>query len=143
MINHVVLVGRITRDPELRRTANGTAICVFDLAIDRKSGDKDSPTDFIPCRAWKSFAETMEKYVKKGNLLAVEGNIQNRSFEDSKGNKRTVNEVVVTSLTLTEFNKRKEEASTSSYTPPSTSFDDYEYDDTDNTFNITDEDLPF
>lgn len=145
MINHVVLVGRITRDPELRRTSNGTAVCSFDLAIDRKTGaDKEKITDFISCQAWRYHAEAMEKYVKKGQLLAIEGTIQNRSYDGKDGKKVYITEVIVTSLTLTEFNKKDDfKPSTIVDSKSTISEPTFDVPEEDTTFEITEDDLPF
>ena len=96
MLNKVVLMGRITKDPELRRTGIGTAVTSFSLACDRdfksKSGDKD--TDFIEVVAWKNTAEFVSKYFSKGRMAVVEGRLQIRDWTDKAGNKRTTAEVV-------------------------------------------------
>ena len=96
MLNKVVLMGRLTKDPELRRTGSGTAVTSFSLACDRdfksKSGDKD--TDFIEVVAWKNTAEFVSKYFSKGRMAVVEGRLQIREWTDKAGNKRTTAEVV-------------------------------------------------
>ena len=96
MLNKVVLMGRLTKDPELRRTGSGTAVTSFSLACDRdfksKSGDKD--TDFIEVVAWKNTAEFVSKYFSKGRMAVVEGRLQIRDWTDKAGNKRTTAEVV-------------------------------------------------
>lgn len=91
MLNRIVLIGRLTKDPELRATSNGTAVATFTLAVSRMSKDE---TDFIPIVVWRAQAESCAKYLTKGKLAAVDGRLQIRTYEDSKGNKRTVAEVV-------------------------------------------------
>lgn len=91
MLNRIVLIGRLTKDPELRTTSNGTAVATFTLAVSRMSKDE---TDFIPIVVWRAQAESCAKYLTKGKLAAVDGRLQIRTYEDSKGNKRTVAEVV-------------------------------------------------
>lgn len=90
MINSVVLMGRLTHEPELRRTPNDIAVTSFSLAVERPYSSKDGErqTDFIDVDAWRSTAEFICKYFHKGQLVAVEGSIQTRNFTDSQGNKR-------------------------------------------------------
>ena len=96
MLNKIIIMGRLTRDPELRRTGSGTAVTSFSLACDRdfksQSGDKD--TDFIEVVAWKNTAEFVSKYFSKGRMAVVEGRLQIRDWTDKSGNKRTTAEVV-------------------------------------------------
>lgn len=95
-MNKVVLIGRLTRDPELRYTASGVAVCSFTLAVDRgfSSRDGDSQADFIPIVTWRKVAETCGKYLSKGRLVAVAGRIQVRNYEAQDGTRRYVTEVV-------------------------------------------------
>lgn len=92
MINSVILMGRLTADPELRQTQNGTAVTSFTVAVDRRF--QRDQTDFINVVAWKQTAEFVEKYFKKGSLIALRGSIQQRNYEDKNGNKRTAFEVI-------------------------------------------------
>ena len=96
MLNKIIIMGRLTRDPELRRTGSGTAVTSFSLACDRdfksRSGDKE--TDFIEVVAWKNTAEFASKYFSKGRMAVVEGRLQVRDWTDKAGNKRTTAEVV-------------------------------------------------
>lgn len=96
MLNRVCLMGRLTRDPELRRTQNGVSVTTFTLAVDRNyQADKNNKqADFINIVAWRHTAEFAEKYFTKGQLVAVEGSIQTRSYQDKDGNSRTAFEVV-------------------------------------------------
>ena len=100
MINRVVLVGRITRDPETQQTNTGIPYVRFTLAVNRPFKDQNGerPADFIPCVAWRSQAEFMSKFVRKGNQLAVEGRIQTNSYVDASGNNRQVFDVLVESV---------------------------------------------
>ena len=96
MLNRAVLMGRITRDIELRQTPSGVAVVNFTIAVDRNyQPDKDNKqTDFITITAWKSKAEFISKYFSKGQMIAVEGSIQTRNYQDKEGNNRTAFEVV-------------------------------------------------
>ena len=92
MLNKVVLIGRLTRDPELRYTTNGTAVCRFSLAVNRRYNREQ--VDFIDVVAWRGLAENCANYLGKGRLAAVDGSIQVRSYEGQDGQKRKVTEVV-------------------------------------------------
>lgn len=96
MLNQVSIMGRIVRDPELRRTGSGVAVTSFTLAVDRDYTSKDSnerETDFIDCVAWRTSAEYAVKYIRKGDMVAVSGRIQVRSWTDQDGNKRRTTEI--------------------------------------------------
>ena len=96
MLNHIVLMGRLTRDPELRRTGSGIAVASFTLAVDRdfasQGGEKE--TDFVDIVAWRSTAEFVSKYFTKGRMAVVSGRLQIRNWQDKEGNKRRSAEVV-------------------------------------------------
>ena len=96
MLNFIVVMGRLTRDPEIRRTASGTAVANFSVAVDRDfpSQDGSRETDFIDCVAWKNTAEFVGKYFSKGKQIAVKGRLQIRSWTDKDGNKRRTAEIV-------------------------------------------------
>lgn len=100
MLNIIVVMGRLTRDPELRRTQNGTAVTSFTLACDRdfKSADGTKETDFIDVVAWKSTAEMAAKYFTKGRMVAVKGRLQFRDWQDRDGNNRRSAEVIAESV---------------------------------------------
>ena len=98
-MNKAILLGRLTKAPEIKYTQSGKACAKFTLAIDRrKSGDGNQQADFIQCVAWEKTAEVISQYCAKGKKIAVEGRIQTRSYEGSDGNKRYVTEVVVQSM---------------------------------------------
>lgn len=96
MLNHIVLMGRLTRDPELRRTGSGVAVASFSIAVDRdfKAQGGEKETDFIDIVAWRSTAEFVSKYFAKGRMAVVSGRLQMRSWNDKDGNKRVSAEVV-------------------------------------------------
>lgn len=97
MLNHIDIMGRLTRDPELRRTPSGTAVASFTLAVSRDFSDKDK-TDFIDVVAWKSTAEFVSKYFSKGRTAVVSGRLQMRDWTDREGNKRRSAEVIAESV---------------------------------------------
>ena len=100
MLNHVVIMGRMTKDPELRRTNNGTAVTTFTLAVDRdfKGQNGEKETDFIDCVAWKGTAEFVSNYFSKGRMAAVEGRLQMREYNDREGNRRKVAEIIASGV---------------------------------------------
>ena len=100
MLNHIILMGRLTRDPELRRTGSGTAVTSFTLAVDRdfKSQSGEKETDFIDIVAWRSTAEFVSKYFAKGRMAVVEGRLQIRDWTDKDGGKRRSAEVIADSV---------------------------------------------
>ena len=98
MLNHIALMGRMVREPELRSTQSGTPVCSFTLACDRDFKTKDSgekETDFIDCVAWRSTAEFVSKYFTKGRMMAVTGRLQIRDWVDKEKNKRRSAEILV------------------------------------------------
>ena len=97
MLNHITIMGRLTRDPELRRTGSGIAVASFTLAVDRDFSPKDGgerETDFIDCVAWRQTGEFVSKYFTKGRMAVVSGRLQIRNWNDKDGNKRRSAEVV-------------------------------------------------
>ena len=96
MLNKIIIMGRLTHDPELRRTGSGTAVTSFSLACDRdfKSQSGEKETDFIDVVAWKNTAEFVSKYFSKGRMAVVEGRLQIRDWTDKSGNKRITAEIV-------------------------------------------------
>ena len=97
MLNHITIMGRLTRDPELRRTGSGIAVASFTVAVDRDFGGRDGgekETDFIDCVAWRQTGEFVSKYFTKGRMAVVAGRLQIRSWTDKDGNKRRTAEVI-------------------------------------------------
>ena len=111
MLNHIIIMGRITRDIELRRTQNGTAVCSFTVAVDRdfKDANGERATDFIDCVAWRNTAEFISSYFSKGRMIVVEGSLQSRKYTDKNGNNRTAWEVLVGNVYFDD-SKPKDEA---------------------------------
>lgn len=95
MLNHIVLMGRLTRDPELRQTQSGAAVCSFTLAVERDFKDQDGKkeTDFIDCVAWRGTAEFVSRYFTKGQMVCATGRLQMRDWQDKDGNKRRSAEI--------------------------------------------------
>lgn len=111
MLNHIVLMGRLTRDPELRRTQSGIPVASFTLAVDRDFGSKDSgekQTDFIDIVAWRNTAEFVSKYFTKGRMAVVSGRLQIRDWQDKDGNKRRSAEVVADNVYFGDSKKSSE-----------------------------------
>lgn len=100
MLNRIIVMGRMTRDPELRRTNSGTAVASFTVAVDRdfKSQSGEKETDFIDVVAWRNTAEFVSKYFSKGRMAVVEGRLQIRDWTDKDGNKRRSAEIVADSV---------------------------------------------
>ena len=116
MLNRIVLMGRLTRDPELRHTPNGTAVTSFTIAVDRdfkgQGGEKE--TDFIDIVAWRNTAEFVSKYFSKGRMAVVEGRLQIRDWKDKEGNNRRSAEVVADNVYFGD-SKRDGDAASGSY----------------------------
>lgn len=101
MLNHITIMGRLTRDPELRRTGSGVAVTGFTLAVDRDYAPKDGgkrETDFIDCVAWRQIGEFAAKYFTKGRMAVVEGRLALRAYADKDGSKRRAAEVIVENI---------------------------------------------
>ena len=119
MLNHITIMGRLTRDPELRRTGSGTAVASFTLAVDRDFSSKDGgekETDFIDCVAWRQTGEFVSKYFSKGRMAVVSGRLQIRGWTDKDGNKRRTAEVLADNVYFGD--SKKEESSGNTYTAP-------------------------
>ena len=115
MLNHIVIMGRLTRDPELRRTGSGIAVASFTVAVDRDFGGRDGgerETDFIDCVAWRQTGEFVSKYFTKGSMIVVSGRLQIRNWNDKDGNKRRSAEVVADNVYFGE-SKRSNEGNSS------------------------------
>ena len=114
MLNHITIMGRLTRDPELRRTGSGIAVASFTVAVDRDFGGRDGgekETDFIDCVAWRQTGEFVSKYFTKGRMIVVSGRLQIRSWTDKDGNKRRTAEVVADNCYFGDSNKREGDSS--------------------------------
>ena len=134
MYNKAILIGRLTADPELRQTQNGTSVTSFTLAVDRAYAQNgERKTDFINCVAWRNTAEFIAKYFSKGRLLGIDGSIQTRSYEDKNGNKRTAVEVVVDNAFFTESKASAQSGNSTAPQPNANGFEEL----------APDEDLPW
>ena len=126
MLNHITIMGRLTRDPELRRTGTGTAVASFTVAVDRDFGGRDGgekETDFIDCVAWRQTGEFVSKYFTKGSMIVVSGRLQIRSWNDKDGNKRRTAEVVADNVYFGESKRSGD--SGAAYSAPAPSFGGY------------------
>lgn len=123
MLNKIFIMGRLTRDPELRRTNNGTAVASFSLAVDRdyKNADGTKETDFIDVVAWRQSAEFVSKYFSKGRMAVVEGRLQMRDWTDKDGNKRRNAEVFVDNIYFGD-SKRDGNTGPGNYSAPAGSY---------------------
>ena len=124
-LNHVTVMGRITADPELRRTQSGTAVTSFSLAVERdgKGPNGEKQTDFFEIVAWSGTAELVCKYITKGRQIAIDGRLQTRGYTDRDGNKRKVVEIVASSVYFAD--SKREEAPTGGYSPGGSSYGGY------------------
>lgn len=112
-LNKIILIGRLTRDPELRYLpANGTAVATFTLAVNRR---KQGEADFIPIKVWQKQAENCAQYLGKGSLVAAEGRLEVRSFEDKDGNRKTATEVVADSVQFLDSKKKAESTDSATF----------------------------
>lgn len=154
MINRVILLGRLTRDPELRYTANGIAVATFTLAVDRRAVNQqgERETDFIPIVAWRQLGELCANYLKKGQQAAVEGRLQVRSYDNKEGRKVYVTEVIADNVQF--LGGGSGQASRNEFMAPSPFGDDQRNAGGNNPFenpfagsqspiDISDDDLPF
>jgi single-strand DNA-binding protein len=122
MLNHITIMGRLTRDPELRRTGSGVAVANFTVAVDRDFSSKDGgekETDFIDCVAWRQTGEFVSKYFTKGSMAIVSGRLQIRNYTDKDNNKRRNAEVVADSVYFGD--SKKSDQGNSTYQAPNTS----------------------
>ena len=125
MLNHIVIMGRLTRDPELRRTGSGVAVTSFSLAVDRDFGKNENgekETDFIDCVAWRQTGEFVSKYFAKGRMAVVSGRLQIRNWTDKDGNKRRTAEVIADNVY---FGDSKREGEAGFTAPAAPSFGGY------------------
>ena len=159
-MNKVVLIGRLTRDPELRYTSGNAAVCNFTIAVDRpfNSNTQERGTDFIPIVVWNKQAENVKNYLAKGSQVAVEGRIQVRNYDDQNGQKRYVTEVIANSVEFIgsrNSNNTSQSNNSSSSSEPtpydftddssvqSTSVDTNPFADFGQNIEISDDELPF
>lgn len=156
MINRVVLVGRLTRDVELKKTPNGASVVSFTIACNRRSKQEGQPdADFINCVAWNRTADLMSQYLNKGALIGVEGRIQTRSYDDKDGKRVYVTEVVAESVQFLESRNANPapQQSYQSYSQPTMSepsgytpdekTSSFENEFASDTLDIASDDLPF
>ena len=120
MLNVVAIMGRLTADPELRKTPNGISVCSFSIACNRsyvkQGGERE--TDFVNIVAWRSTAEFICRYFRKGNMIAINGSIQTRNYEDKNGSKRTAVEVVTDNVFFTGSKSNTTAAGANNYAAP-------------------------
>ena len=112
MLNHIVIMGRLTRDPELRYTQAQVPVASFTVAVDRDFGGRDGgekQTDFIDCSAWRQTGEFVSKYFRKGSMIVVSGRLQSRKWQDRDGNNRTNWEISADSVYFGESRRREDE----------------------------------
>lgn len=141
MINSTILIGRLTRDPELRKSQSGTSVLSFNLAVNRKFNKEE--TDFINCVCFNHTADFISKYLGKGSLISVEGRIQTRNYEDKKtGNRVYVTEVVADSVQSLESRREREKNNTDQNSYQNNNVD-IEEEFGSNSFSIDDDSLPF
>ena len=107
-MNRVTMTGRLAKDPDLRTTQSGISVCTFPLAVQRRFADQNGErqADFFNVVCWRGLADNCAKYTQKGRMIAVHGSLQNRSYEDKNGNKRTITEIIADEV---EFLDRKVE----------------------------------
>ena len=122
MLNHITIMGRLTRDPEMHNTQSGVAVASFTLAVDRDFGGKDGgekQTDFIDCTAWRHTAEFVSKYFSKGRMAVVSGRLQIDNYTDNDGNKRKAAKVIADNIY---FGDSKKDGATGSQSDEAASF---------------------
>lgn len=122
MLNHITIMGRLTRDPELRRTGSGIAVASFTVAVDRDYSGRDSgekEMDFIDCIAWRQTGEFVSKYFTKGRMIVVSGRLQVRNWKDKDGNNRRSTEVIADSCY---FGDSKKDSSSAQPSPPGANY---------------------
>lgn len=160
MINNVVLVGRLTKELDLRYTSNGTAVASFTIAVERpfKNGQGERETDFVMCVIWRKPAENMANFTRKGSLVGIQGAIQTRNYENQQGQRVYVTEIKVDNFSLleskevteqrpransqhdTQSNQTQEPAHSNTYRETST---DDPFTNSGDSIDISDDDLPF
>ena len=123
MLNHITIMGRLTRDPELRRTGSGVAVASFTVAVDRDMAPQgqEKETDFIDCVAWRQTGEFVSKYFTKGRMIVVSGRLQIRSWTDKDGNKRRTAEIVADHCYFGDSNPQGNQGNQGGYSAPAPS----------------------
>ena len=151
-MNKVILIGRLTKDPELRKTPTDVSVCQFTIAVNRafQQSNGERQADFINCIAWRNQAENLAKYIKKGGQIAVEGSIQTRSYDDQNGVRRFATEVVCSQITFLESRRQDSgygDLSQIEVPPVRENTNRYSqespFDDIKTSFDISSDDLPF
>lgn len=130
MLNQITIMGRLTRDPELRRTQSGTAVCSFSVAVDRDYQSRESAerqTDFIDVVAWRQTGEFVSKYFTKGRMIVVSGSLQSRRWQDKNGNNRIAWEVIADNVY---FGDSKSDSQRAAGKPVGVAFEEIEDDGT-------------
>ena len=128
MLNHIVIMGRLTRDPELRNTQSGVSVASFTVAVERDFGNRDGAerqTDFIDCVAWRQTGEFVSRYFHKGSMIVVSGRLQSRKWQDRDGNNRTSWEVVADNVYFGEGRRDGEANRDTVYSAPAGNFGSY------------------
>lgn len=148
MINNVTLVGRLTRDAELRYTGSGIAVTSFNLAVERPytSANGNKETDFIQCVVWKKTAEALSNYTRKGSLIGLTGRIQTRNYEGNDGKRVYVTEVVAENIKFLESKRTSDKQSgrtQGDYTNSNKKDDSDPFESNNDNTDISDDDLPF
>lgn len=141
MLNSIIIMGRLTADPELRSTSSGLSVTSFTVAVDRnyaKAGE-EKKTDFIPVSAWRSTADFVSKYFRKGSMIAVQGSLQTRNYEDKNGNKRVAFEILADQVSF--CGSKSESGSYSNESSNTSSYNNSSSDDFSSV--VDDDDLPF
>ena len=141
MLNSIIIMGRLTSDPELRSTSSGLSVTTFTVAVDRnyaKPGE-EKKTDFIPVSAWRSTADFVSKYFRKGSMIAVQGSLQTRNYEDKNGNKRVAFEVLADQVSF--CGSKSESGTFNNASNNASSYNNSTADDFSSV--VDDEDLPF
>ena len=133
MLNHIIIMGRLTSDPELRRTGSGIAVASFSVAVDRDFGKNENgekETDFIDCVAWRQTGEFVSKYFTKGRMAVVSGRLQIRNWTDKDGNKRKTAEIVADNVYFGDSKREKSSGGNyGGYTAPAQDFETLDDDD--------------
>ena len=126
MLNHITIMGRLTRDPELRTTQSGVSVTSFTVAVDRDFGGRDGgekQTDFIDCVAWRQTGEFVSKYFHKGSMIVVSGRLQSRKWQDRDGNNRISWEVTADNVYFGESRRDSDSSYSNSYDSGRSSYD--------------------